>query len=110
MHSSAHVTADDLKERFAWQFKAGFRVDGCVPPSWTSVLFSLMLAIEHLLSAEERERFWWTDIKEKRGGLRAYYVNDNDDEKEKEICSLVEDAENRIEIIEGREPPIWART
>lgn len=110
MNNSAHVTADDLKQRFAWQFKAGFLMDGCIPPSWNAVLFNLMLAIENLLSAEERERFWWTDIKEKRGGLRAYYVNDNDDETEREICALIDDAENRVEIIESREPPVWTRT
>lgn len=110
MNISSNVTADDLKERFAWQFKQGFRVDGCIPPSWNVVLFNLMLAIESLLCAEERERFWWTDIKEKWGSLRAYYVNDNDDETEKVICSLIEDAENRVEIIEDREPVIWTRT
>lgn len=96
-------------ERFAWQFKAGFRVDGCVPPSWNVVLFNLMLAVESLLNPEEQERFWWTDIKEKRGQLRAYYVNDNSAEREQEICALVEEAEIRVEIIENREPPVWTR-
>jgi hypothetical protein len=110
MNNSAQLTSDDLHERFAWQFKAGYRIDGCVPPKWNAVLFNLMLAIENLLSPEEQMRFWWTDIKEKRGGLRAYYVNDNNDEREMQICSLVEDAENRIEIIENRNPPTWIRT
>jgi len=110
MNNYADVTADDLNKRFAWQFKEGFRVDGCVPPSWNAVLFDLMLSIENLLCAEERERFWWTDIKEKRAGLRAYYVNDNDDDKEKAISALIEDAENRVEVIENREPPAWTRT
>lgn len=110
MNNSANITDEHLRERFSWQFKAGFRIDGSVPPSWNSVLFNLMYEIENLLGSEERERFWWTDIKEKFGGLRAYYVNDNDDETERKICSLIEAAENHIEIIEGREPPIWTRT
>ncbi len=110
MKKSVDLTAEDLMDRFAWQFKAGFRVDGSVPPSWNVALFNLMIAIENLLSSEEQERFWWTDIKEKRGALRAYYVNDNDAEKEQEICSLVEEAETRVEAIENREPPVWTRT
>ncbi len=93
------MTAEELMKRFAWQFKAGFGICGSVPPSWNGVLFDLMLAIENLLAPEEQERFWWTDIKEKRGELRAYYVNDNEEDKEWGVASLVEHAENRVKKI-----------
>ncbi|MGZ0102197.1 hypothetical protein [Achromobacter sp. KK8] len=90
-------------DRFAWQFQAGFRLDGCVPPSWNGVLFELMFAIEDVLSDEERQRFWWTDIKEKRGELRAYYVNNNAVDKEQEVASLIDRAENLVNAIVPKE-------
>lgn len=86
MNVSPTKTAEELIKRFDWQFKTGPRLCGSVPPSWSDVLFDLMLAIENLLSSEEQERFWWTDIKEKRGELRAYYVNDNEEDREWEVA------------------------
>lgn len=103
MKNSPIWTAEELMDRFAWQFKAGFRIDGCVPPSWNGVLFDLMLSIENVLSSEERQRFWWTDIKEKRGELRAYYVNDNAADTEQEIASLVDHAEDLVNAIAPKE-------
>ncbi len=103
MNVSPTKTAEELIKRFDWQFKAGPRICGSVPPSWNDVLFDLMLAIENLLSSEEQERFWWTDIKEKRGELRAYYVNDNEEDREWEVASLVEHAESRVEQLGRRD-------
>lgn len=103
MNVSPTKTAEELIKRFDWQFKAGPRICGSVPPSWNDVLFDLMLAIENLLSSEEQERFWWTDIKEKRGELRAYYVNDNEEDREWEVASLVEHAESHVEQLGRRD-------
>jgi len=98
MTDSRNLTAEDLVQRFSWQFKEGPRIDGSIPPRWNSILYDLMLAVEELLSIEEREGFWWTDIKEKRGELRAYCVYPN--ERDTQISSLVDRAEKLVSRIQ----------
>ena len=88
------MTKDQLIARFSWQFKEGPRLDGCVPPGWYLVLAELMAQVEALLPADERDAFWWTDIKEKRGELRAYCVTPQ--EHSARIDALIDEAEQRV--------------
>ena len=90
------LSADVLMDRFAWQFKAGRFICGSVPPEWLPELTRLMAAIDALIpvQAEERSGFYWTDIKEKRGGLSASYSAPM--EFDQEIAEMIDQTERRL--------------
>lgn len=75
------------EKEFPYQFRPRLWYGRMLPPEttvakgWTSLFYDLCKEIDQLLATKEnRERFWWNQVKEKFGILRVYHTFDSDGE------------------------------
>lgn len=64
----------DLQNRFAWQFCSGRAIDHSVPEYWLPALTTMCAGIDAIVDQNDREYFYWRDIKEKHGHLAVDYA------------------------------------
>lgn len=90
------ITREDIYARHPWQFKAGKAIDGCVPLEWLPAIAYLCDQVAAVIPHALRADFHWSDLKEKRGRLRAYYVGP----AAVELDDLIDEAEEAVAAIE----------
>lgn len=91
-----HDRCEALKQRYPDQF-VGMPLDMVgFSPGWTNIVERLCQSIDEVLEDEDRPNFHWVQIKEKYGGLRAYYVP-RDAPQKKLIDALIKTAESESE-------------
>jgi hypothetical protein len=91
-----HDRCEALKQRYPDQF-VGMPLDMVgFSPGWTNIVERLCQSIDEVLEDEDRPNFHWVQIKEKYGGLRAYYVP-KDVRQKNLIDALIKTAESESE-------------
>jgi len=71
----------------------------CAPADWIPRIDQLLSDIWHLLAPDQRSSFQITDIKEKWGGLRLYWLLQADvtDELSNQIDALIDQASDELQ-------------
>ena len=68
----------EIRIRYAYQFRKPLaRPDAySLDPGWISIYADLFAAVDTALTSNEKPHFSWLQIKEKLGGMRAYFSVD----------------------------------